>query len=147
MASLDELYYQMLRQAVENKEKIVPEKVDPRMIACLAQPDDAPLIWRVKPCVCTTDSKEPCAAAAACDWDAIQMDPEKGMIIDVIQNGKPVARRRFRVRTIGPKFCQYTGIISPFNDLRGVGLPSNRVDRIAIFLVTSVHVIVKVIIR
>ncbi|KMO86906.1 iron hydrogenase [Megasphaera cerevisiae DSM 20462] len=82
MASLDELYYQLLRQAVANKEKIVPEKVDPRMIACLAQPDDAPLIWRVKPCVCTTDSKEPCAAAAACDWDAIQMDPEKGMIID-----------------------------------------------------------------
>ena len=32
--------------------------------------------------MCTTDSKEPCAAAAACDWDAIQMDPEKGMIID-----------------------------------------------------------------
>lgn len=49
MKTLDELYHQMLRQAADGKP--VDVDGDPKLIDCLAHPDDHPLIWRVKPCV------------------------------------------------------------------------------------------------
>ena len=79
MKTLDELYHQMLRQAADGKP--VDVDGDPKLIDCLAHPDDHPLIWRVKPCVCPPDEKRPCQEA--CSWGAIKPSPDgKGMIID-----------------------------------------------------------------
>ena len=53
MKTLDELYQQMLKRAAEGKP--VGVDGDPKLIDCLAHPDDHPLIWRVKPCLCPPD--------------------------------------------------------------------------------------------
>ena len=57
MKTLDELYQQMLRQAADGKP--IDVDGDPKLIDCLAHPDDHPLIWRVKPCVCPPDENTP----------------------------------------------------------------------------------------
>ena len=44
MKTLDELYQQMLKRAAEGKP--VGVDGDPKLIDCLAHPDDHPLIWR-----------------------------------------------------------------------------------------------------
>ena len=68
------------------------------------------------------------------------------VVTHVIQDGKPVSRRRFGVRSIGPKLSQHPCIITPLHNLWCIWLTSYRVDRITIFLVATVHVIVKVVI-
>lgn len=77
MKTLDELYQQMLKRAAEGKP--VGVDGDPKLIDCLAHPDDHPLIWRVKPCLCPPD--EPHHCQEACDWGAITSGPD-GIAID-----------------------------------------------------------------
>ena len=57
MKTLDELYQQMLKRAADGKP--VGVDGDPKLIDCLAHPDDHPLIWRVKPCLCPPDEPRP----------------------------------------------------------------------------------------
>ena len=79
MKTLDELYQQMLRQAADGRP--IDVDGDPKLIDCLAHPDDHPLIWRVKPCVCPPDEKHPCEEA--CSWGAIKPSPDgKGLVIN-----------------------------------------------------------------
>lgn len=47
MKTLDELYQQMLKRAADGKP--IGVEGEPRLIDCLAHPDDHPLVWRVKP--------------------------------------------------------------------------------------------------
>ena len=77
MKTLDELYQQMLKRAADGKP--VGVDGDPKLIDCLAHPDDHPLIWRVKPCLCPPD--EPHHCQEACDWGAITSGPD-GISID-----------------------------------------------------------------
>lgn len=71
MKTLDELYQQMLKRAAEGKP--VGVDGDPKLIDCLAHPDDHPLIWRVKPCLCPPD--EPHHCQEACDWGLLRLVP------------------------------------------------------------------------
>ena len=64
MKTLDELYQQMLKRAADGKP--IGVEGEPRLIDCLAHPDDHPLVWRVKPCLCPPD--EPHSCEEACDW-------------------------------------------------------------------------------
>ncbi|MED9920455.1 MAG: iron hydrogenase, partial [Megasphaera sp.] len=77
MKTLDELYQQMLKRAADGKP--IGVEGEPRLIDCLAHPDDHPLVWRVKPCLCPPD--EPHSCEEACDWGAIKRGPE-GVEVD-----------------------------------------------------------------
>ena len=81
MSTLDELYYQTFQNALsgkmENDDK-GPGK--PRMIHCLERPEEYPLVWRVRPCMCPPDAEKPCAAA--CSWDALSHDENGNVVID-----------------------------------------------------------------
>lgn len=67
----------MLKRAADGKP--IGVEGEPRLIDCLAHPDDHPLVWRVKPCLCPPD--EPHSCEDACDWGAIKRGPE-GVEVD-----------------------------------------------------------------
>lgn len=69
MKTLDELYQEMLTRAANGESTELPGE-DPKLIDCLAHPDDHPLIWRAKPCVCPPDKATPCTDA--CQWGALK---------------------------------------------------------------------------
>ena len=80
--TLDELYHKMLKRAAEGKNVEDIENADPKMIECLAHPEETSLVWRVKPCTCSEDKQAECVKT--CQWDAmhpsadgVQIDPDK----------------------------------------------------------------------
>ena len=80
--TLDELYQKMLKRAAEGKNVEDIDNADPKMIECLAHPEETSLVWRVKPCTCSEDKQEECVKT--CQWDAmhpsadgVQIDPDK----------------------------------------------------------------------
>ena len=77
MQTLEELYRQMLKQAADGQKLIAD--ADPKLIDCLVHPEDKPLIWRVKPCLCPPDSDTACQTA--CDWGAVTPGTD-GIVID-----------------------------------------------------------------
>jgi len=50
------------------------------------------------------------------------------MVVDIIQDGKPVARRCLGVGSVGPKLGENTSIVAARNDLRLIRLARVRVD-------------------
>lgn len=77
--TLDELYHKMLKRAAEGKNVEDIDDADPKMIECLAHPEETSLVWRVKPCTCSEDKQSECVKA--CQWDAMHPSPE-GVQID-----------------------------------------------------------------
>lgn len=80
--TLDELYHKMLKRAAEGKNVEDIDNADPKMIECLAHPEETSLVWRVKPCTCSEDKQADCVEV--CQWDAmhpsvdgVQIDPDK----------------------------------------------------------------------
>lgn len=55
--TLDELYHKMLKRAAEGKNVEDIDNADPKMIECLAHPEETSLVWRVKPCTCSEDKQ------------------------------------------------------------------------------------------
>ena len=78
MDTLDELYFKMLKKAVDGELELAPEGMDPRLIDCLTLPDDGTVV-RVKPCLCPPDERH---CAAACEWDALKPGNEVGIAVD-----------------------------------------------------------------
>ena len=79
MQTLEELYWHLLKQGADGKPLAVGGDADPKLIGCLIHPEDKPLIWRVKPCLCPPDSPRDCQTA--CEWDAVALGDE-GVVID-----------------------------------------------------------------
>ena len=79
MQTLEELYRHLLKQGADGKPLAVGGDADPKLIGCLIHPEDKPLIWRVKPCLCPPDSPRDCQTA--CEWDAVALGDE-GVVID-----------------------------------------------------------------
>lgn len=82
MPTFDELYHKTLREAVSSGR--IPneqELGEPRMIQCLTKPQEYPLIWRTRPCLCEKNQEKPCVCA--CDWDAVRFDEEGNFNTDV----------------------------------------------------------------
>lgn len=77
MRTLDELYKETIKRAYEGKP--MPHDEDPHVIDCLTHPDDQPLVWRVKPCVCG-EADRPCEQS--CDWDAIGHDADGNVVVN-----------------------------------------------------------------
>ncbi|WP_297861593.1 [Fe-Fe] hydrogenase large subunit C-terminal domain-containing protein [uncultured Acidaminococcus sp.] len=77
--TLDELYHKMLKRAAEGKNVEDIDNADPKMIECLAHPEETSLVWRVKPCTCSEDKQAECVKT--CQWDAMHPSPE-GVQID-----------------------------------------------------------------
>ncbi len=77
--TLDELYQKMLKRAAEGKNVEDIDNADPKMIECLAHPEETSLVWRVKPCTCSEDKQAECVKT--CQWDAMHPSPE-GVQID-----------------------------------------------------------------
>lgn len=77
--TLDELYHRMLKRAAEGKNVEDIDNADPKMIECLAHPEETSLVWRVKPCTCSEDKQAECVKT--CQWDAMHPSPE-GVQID-----------------------------------------------------------------
>ena len=80
--TLDELYHKMLKRAAEGKNVEDIDNADPKMIECLAHPEETSLVWRVKPCTCSEDKQA--YRVKVCQWDAmhpsadgVQIDPDK----------------------------------------------------------------------
>ncbi len=81
MSTLDELYYQTLKNALSGKRKNDDKGPgEPRMIHCLERPGEYPLVWRVRPCMCPPDTERPCTSA--CSWDALSHDENGNIVID-----------------------------------------------------------------
>ena len=78
MDTLDELYFKMLKKAVDGELELAPEGMDPRLIDCLTLPDDGTVV-RVKPCLCPPDERH---CAEACEWDALKPGNEVGIAVD-----------------------------------------------------------------
>ncbi|MBM6731753.1 [Fe-Fe] hydrogenase large subunit C-terminal domain-containing protein [Megasphaera stantonii] len=79
MQTLEELYRHLLKQGADGKPLAVGGDADPKLIDCLTHPEDKPLIWRVKPCLCPPDSPRDCQTA--CEWDAVTLG-DNGIVID-----------------------------------------------------------------
>ena len=77
--TMDELYHKMLKRAVDGKEVTDVPDGDPKLIECLAHPEETSLVWRVKPCTCSEDKQSDCVKV--CHWDAMHPSPE-GVKID-----------------------------------------------------------------
>ena len=77
--TLDELYHKMLKRAAEGENVEDIDNADPKMIECLAHPEETSLVWRVKPCTCSEDKQAECVKT--CQWDAMHPSPE-GVQID-----------------------------------------------------------------
>ena len=80
--TMDELYHKMLKRAVDGKDVTDVPEGDPKLIECLAYPEETSLVWRVKPCTCSEDKQADCVKV--CQWDAmhpsadgVQIDPDK----------------------------------------------------------------------
>lgn len=80
--TMDELYHKMLKRAVDGKDVTDVPEGDPKLIECLAHPEETSLVWRVKPCTCSEDKQADCVKV--CQWDAmhpgadgVQIDPDK----------------------------------------------------------------------
>ena len=69
MLTFDELYHRTLRNAVSGSSAMDPELAEPHMIQCLTKPQEQPLVWRTKPCLCPPNADKPCEKA--CEWDAV----------------------------------------------------------------------------
>ena len=80
MLTFDELYRRTLRNAVSGSSAIDPELAEPRMIQCLLKPQEQPLIWRTKPCLCSPNADKPCEKA--CEWDAVRYEADGRFSID-----------------------------------------------------------------
>ena len=80
MLTFDELYHRMLRNAVSGSSAIDPELAEPHMIQCLTKPQEHPLVWRTKPCLCSPNADKPCEKA--CQWGAVQYDADGRFSID-----------------------------------------------------------------
>lgn len=78
MDTLDELYFKMLKKAVDGELELAPEGMDPRLMDCLTLPDDGTVV-RVKPCLCPPDERH---CAEACEWDALKPGNEVGIAVD-----------------------------------------------------------------
>ena len=63
MQTLEELYRHLLKQGANGKPLAIGGDADPKLIDCLTHPEDKPLIWRVKPCLCPPDSTKDCQTA------------------------------------------------------------------------------------
>lgn len=83
MLTFDELYRRMLRSAVSGNNAIDAGLAEPRMIQCLTRPQEQPLVWRTKPCLCPPGADRPCSKA--CDWDAVRQDADGHFTIDPTQ--------------------------------------------------------------
>ena len=79
MQTLEELYRHLLKQGADGKPLAVGGDADPKLIDCLTHPEDKPLIWRVKPCLCPPDSTKDCRTA--CEWGAVTPGDD-GIVID-----------------------------------------------------------------
>ena len=77
--TMDELYHKMLKRAVDGKDVTDVPEGDPKMIECLAHPEETSLVWRAKPCTCSEDKQAECVKV--CHWDAMHPSPE-GVKID-----------------------------------------------------------------
>lgn len=77
--TMDELYHKMLKRAVDGKEVTDVPDGDPKLIECLAHPEETSLVWRVKPCTCSEDKQSDCVKV--CHWDAMHPSPD-GVKID-----------------------------------------------------------------
>lgn len=80
--TMDELYHKMLKRAVDGKDVTDVPEGDPKLIECLAHPEETSLVWRTKPCTCSEDKQAECVKV--CQWDAmhpsadgVQIDPDK----------------------------------------------------------------------
>lgn len=80
MGTLDELYLKMLKNAATDQKEIAPKDADPHVVDCLLHPEQHPLVWRVKPCLCPPD--EPSECASACSWNAIVPGPRGMEVVD-----------------------------------------------------------------
>jgi iron only hydrogenase large subunit-like protein len=81
MSTFDDLYYKTLKNAVsDGRVRVEDEPGAPRMIECLTKPEEYPLIWRTRPCVCPPDAERPCAAA--CSWSAMSQDEDGNVTVD-----------------------------------------------------------------
>ena len=78
MLTLEELYKSMLQRAVDGKDVKAVTNGDLKLMDCLAHPQDKPLVWRVKPCLCPPDQAD---CADACDWGAFHHEAD-GVAID-----------------------------------------------------------------
>lgn len=79
MLTLDELYKKMLARAVEGKDVTDIKDADPKMIECLAHPEETSLVWRAKDCTCSEEEQGSCAQV--CHWDALHPGKD-GISID-----------------------------------------------------------------
>jgi iron only hydrogenase large subunit-like protein len=77
--TMDELYHKMLKRAVDGKDVTDVPDGDPKLIECLAHPEETSLVWRTKPCTCSEDKQAECVKV--CHWDAMHPSPE-GVKID-----------------------------------------------------------------
>ena len=80
MLTFDELYHRTLRNAVSGSSAIDPKLAEPHMIQCLTKPQEQPLVWRTKPCLCSPHADKPCEKA--CEWDAVRYDADGHFSID-----------------------------------------------------------------
>lgn len=79
MLTLDELYKKMLARAVEGKDVTDIKDADPKMIECLAHPEETSLVWRAKDCTCSEEEQGSCAQVR--HWDALHPGKD-GISID-----------------------------------------------------------------
>ena len=80
MLTLDELYKEMLKRAAEGKDPKKVDNGDPRMIACLAHPENTPVVWRTKPCLCPPEEQDKCTDR--CTWGALEKGPDGVQVND-----------------------------------------------------------------
>ena len=80
MLTLDELYKEMLKRAAEGKDPKKVDNGDPRMIACLAHPENTPVVWRTKPCLCPPEEQDKCTDR--CTWGAVEKGPDGVQVND-----------------------------------------------------------------
>ncbi len=77
---LDDLYRKVLREAVDGNSQF-EEPAEPQLMHCLTNPEQEPLVWRVKPCICPPGERTDCQNA--CTWDALSFTQETGITVDM----------------------------------------------------------------
>ena len=74
-----------------------------------------------------------------------ELPDEQRVVIDFVDNDEPVSGRRFRTRTVRPKFGEHARVVTAWHDLRHVGRTRHRVDGITLAAIAAIEVIVKLI--
>ncbi len=81
MGTFDELYKRVIKNALNGEKTVAEGYEEPKMIHCLENPDEYPLVIRVKPCMnCSEHDRGKCVES--CEWGALSFDNEKGLVID-----------------------------------------------------------------